>query len=112
MDKLLAHAQAEQKILYRRLQKSENAKARKFAFEGEVEHEVVENQLQQLARMRNKGSEQWTARLTFLKEAVEKHVEEEESTGFSCAHDEFDTEELEKLGQQFQREKEKIGAVA
>jgi hemerythrin superfamily protein len=112
MDKLLAHSQAEQKILYRRLQKSKDAKARKFGFEGEVEHEVVENQLQQLARTRNKESEQWTARLTFLKEAVEKHVKEEESTGFSCADDEFDTEELQKLGQQFQREKEKIGAAA
>jgi hemerythrin superfamily protein len=112
MDKLIAHAQAEQKVLYRRLQKSDNAKARKFAFEGEVEHEVVENQLQQLARMRNKDSEPWTARLTFLKEAVEKHVKEEESTGFSCADEEFDTKELEKLGQQFQREKEKLSAAA
>jgi hypothetical protein len=112
MDKLLAHAQTEQKILYRRLQKSENAKARKFAFEGEVEHEIVENQLQHLARMHNKDSEQWTARLIALKEAVEKHVKEEESTGFSCTDDEFDTEELQKLGQQFLREKEKVGAVA
>jgi iron-sulfur cluster repair protein YtfE (RIC family) len=110
MDKLLAHLQAEQKILYRRLQKSENTEARKFAFEGEVEHEVVESQLQQLARARNKDSEQWTARLSFLQEAVEKHVKEEESTGFSCAHQEFDTEALQKLGRQFQREKEKVGA--
>jgi predicted outer membrane protein len=84
--------------LYRRLQKSENAKARKFAFEGEVEHEIVKNQLQQLARTHNKDSEQWTARLTVLKEAVETHVKEEESTGFSRVDDEFDTEELQKLG--------------
>ena len=112
MGKLLAHARAEQKILYRRLQKSEHAEARKFALEGEVEHEVVESQLQQLARARNKESEQWTARLTFLKEAVEKHVKEEESTGFSCAHEEFDTEELQKLGEQFQREKGKVTAAA
>ena len=112
MGKLLAHAKAEQKILYRKLEKSEDGRARKFAFEGEVEHEVVETQLQELARARNKESEQWTARLTFLQEAVEKHVEEEESTGFSCAHEVFDSDELLRLGEQFRREKEKTLAAA
>jgi hemerythrin superfamily protein len=112
MSKLLAHAKAEQKILYRKLEKSRNSEARKFAFEGEIEHEVVESQLQQLARARNKDSEQWTARMTFLQEAVEKHVKEEESTGFSLAHEEFDKEELLKLGEQFQREKGKMFAAA
>jgi hypothetical protein len=112
MSKLLAHAKAEQKILYRKLKKSRDSDARKFAFEGEVEHEVVEGQLQQLARARNKDSEQWTARLTFLQEAVGKHVKDEESTGFSCAHAEFDSEELQELGERFQREKEKMLAEA
>jgi hemerythrin-like domain-containing protein len=108
MRKLLAHAKAEQKILYRKLEKPRDPDARKFAFEGEVEHEVVESQLQQLARARNKDTEQWTARMIFLQEAVEHHVKEEESTGFSCAHQEFDSEELKKLGEQFQREKSKM----
>lgn len=112
MSKLLAHAKAEQKILYRKLEKSRDSDARKFAFEGEVEHEVVESQLQQFARARNKDSEQWTARLTFLQEAVEKHVKEEESTGFSYAHAGFDSEELQKLGERFQREKDKMLAEA
>jgi hypothetical protein len=62
MNKLLAHAKAEQKVLYRKLEKSQDDDARKFAFEGEVEHEVVETQLHELARARNKESEQWTAR--------------------------------------------------
>ena len=44
----------------------------------------------------------------FLQEAVEKHVEEEESTGFSYANQEFGSEELIKLGEQFQREKNKM----
>ena len=34
MSKLLAHAKAEQKILYRKLEKSRDSDARKFAFEG------------------------------------------------------------------------------
>ena len=69
---------------------------------------MVEGQLQQLARARSKDSEQWTARLTFLQEALEKHIKEEESEGFSCAHEEFDAAELQKLGEQFQLEKKKI----
>jgi hemerythrin HHE cation binding domain-containing protein len=106
--KLLAHAKAEQKILYRKLEKSRDSDARKFAFEGEVEHEVVESQLQQLAGARNKDTEQWTARMVFLQEAVEHHVKEEERTGYSCAYQEFDSEELKKLREQFQREKNKM----
>jgi hemerythrin superfamily protein len=108
MSKLLAHAKAEQKILYRKLEKSQDSDVRNFAFEGEVEHEVVESQLQQLARTRNKDTEQWTARMIFLQEAVKHHVKEEESTGFSSAHQEFDSEELKKLGEQFQHEKNKM----
>jgi hypothetical protein len=86
---------------YRKLEKSRDSDARKFAFEGEVEHEVVESQLQQFARARNKDSEQWTARLTFLQEAVEKHVKEEESTGFSYAHAGFDSERAAKTRRAF-----------
>ena len=48
-----------------------------------------------LGKARNKASEQWTAQMTVLKELVQHHVKEEESTGFSCARREFETEELE-----------------
>jgi len=108
MDKLLAHAHAEQNVLYKKLEKSEDEKTRKFAFEGTNEHQIVENQLEQLSRTRNKASEQWTAQMTVLRELVMHHVKEEESTGFSSARKEFDGEQLEKLGQQFQRQKEKL----
>ena len=59
-----------------------------------------------------KASEQWTAQLTVLRELINHHVKEEESTGFSCARSEFDKEQLEKMGQQFQRQKEKLMAEA
>src|SRR5689334_3327669 len=78
----------------------------------EAEQQVVEQQLQQMARTRNKASEQWTAQLTVLKELVNHHVKEEESTGFSCARNEFEREELEKMSGQFQRQKEKLMAEA
>ena len=64
MMKLLAHAHAEQNVLYKKMAKSEGEETRSFAFEGDNEHQIVEQQLKQLARARNKASEQWTAQAT------------------------------------------------
>lgn len=112
MNMLLAHSHAEQQVLYKKMEKSDDEKARKFALEGTNEHQIVEQQLQQMAKARNKATEQWTAQLTVLRELVNHHVREEESTGFSCARSEFDKEQLEKFGQQFQRQKQKLMAEA
>ncbi|MBV9863701.1 MAG: hemerythrin domain-containing protein [Alphaproteobacteria bacterium] len=112
MTNLLAHAHAEADVLYRKLEKSQEEGSRKFAFEGDNEHQIVENQLNQMAKARNKTTEPWTAQLTVLQELLKHHIKEEESTGFSSAHSEFDREQLEKLGAQFQRAKEKLMAAA
>jgi hemerythrin-like domain-containing protein len=61
-----------------------------------------------VSRARNKASEQWTAQATVLRELISHHVKEEEGTGFSCADREFDAAGLEKLGEQFRRQKEKL----
>jgi hemerythrin-like domain-containing protein len=106
--KLLAHSQAEQAVLYRKMEKSKDEEARSFAFEGDNEHHIVEQQLEQMSRSRNKASEQWTAQATVLRELVNHHVKEEEGTGFRCAAAEFDAATLEKLGEQFRRQKEKL----
>ena len=108
MSKLLAHSHAEQNVLYKKMEKSENEKSRTFAYEGENEHQIVEQQLQQMARARNKASEQWTAQASVLQDLIEHHVEEEESTGFSYARSEFDGATLEKMADQFRKQKEKL----
>ena len=110
MTKLVAHLEAEQRVLYKKMEKSEDEKTRKFAFEGTNEHQIAEQQLQHMAKARNKAGEQWTAQLTVLRELVNHHVEEEESTGWSCARKEFDREELDKMRDQFRRQKEKLMA--
>ena len=112
MGMLLAHSHAEENVLYKKMEKSDDEKTRKFAFEGTNEHQIVEQQLRQMSRARNKASEQWTAQLTVLKELVNHHVKEEESTGFTCVRKEFDREQLEKFGEQFRRQKEKLMAEA
>lgn len=108
MTKLLAHAHAEQNVLYKKMEKSNDEKTRSFAFEGDNEHMIVEQQLKQMSRARNKASEQWTAQATVLRELINHHVKEEEGTGFTQARREFDSEQLEKLGEQFRRQKEKL----
>src|SRR5215469_9066959 len=88
--KLLAHAHAEQEVLYRRLQSSQSETSRTFAHEGANEHQIVEGQLQKLSAAGDYMTDQWTAGLKVLRDLVEHHVEEEESTGFSRARDEFE----------------------
>jgi hypothetical protein len=107
MTMLLAHSNAEAEVLYKPMKKSDSEDTRSFALEGENEHRHVEMQLKDMARATSKTSEAWTAKLTVLKELVEHHVKEEESTGFKCARTEFDAAELEKMGQRFQKLKEK-----
>jgi len=52
--------------------------------------------------------EQWTAELKVLRELVEHHVEEEESTGFSCARDELGKDELEAMAERFRTRKAQL----
>jgi len=103
--KLLAHAHAEQEVLYRALEAGQSEASRTFAHEGANEHTIVERQLQKMSADHDKTGEQWTAELKVLRELVEHHVEEEESTGFSCARGEFDKDELEAMAERFQTRK-------
>jgi iron-sulfur cluster repair protein YtfE (RIC family) len=107
-DKLLPHLQAEQEILYRRLETGKSDQARKFGVEGTSEHSIVERQIQKLAGLGNPMRDGWTAEFKVLQDLIEHHVEEEESTGFSCARDEFDKEQLEDMSREFETRKAKL----
>jgi hemerythrin superfamily protein len=106
--KLLTHSHAEDEVLYRRLKGSQNEASRKFAEEGEREHELVEQQLQKMLAADDKISDLWMEQLTELQKLVDHHVDAEESTGFSCARNEFDKDELEAMGMEFQRRKDEL----
>ena len=106
--KLLAHAHAEQEVLYNRLEASQSEASRSFAYEGTNEHQILEKQLQKMSAEHDKASEKWSAELEVLRELVEHHVEEEESTGFSCARQDFDKDELEAMAQRFQNRKAQL----
>jgi hemerythrin superfamily protein len=106
--RLLTHSHAEDEVLYRRLKSSQHEASRKFAQEGEREHQLVEQQLQKMLAADDKMSDVWMEQLTELQKLVDHHVDEEESTGFSCAREEFAKDELEAMGTEFQRRKDEL----
>jgi hemerythrin-like domain-containing protein len=107
--KLLPHLEAEQEVLYRRFEAGKSDESRKFGIEGTSEHSLVEQQVETLSRLGNPMSDQWTAELKVLQDLIEHHVGEEESTGFSCARDEFTKEQLEAMSGEFQTRKAQLG---
>lgn len=99
---LLAHAHAEMAVVYPRLARIKELSA--TMREAEVEHEVVERLVDELAAMRPDG-EQWLARLVVLKEMVMHHVEEEEHEIFDVAKEHLDSAEAERLCAEYLRRK-------
>ena len=108
--KLLPHLLAEQQILYARLGAGKEEESREFSQEGTSEHRMVEQQVDKMKGMGNTMSEEWTAELKVLQDLIEHHVGEEESTGFRCARDEFDKDQLEAMGGEFQTRKAQLAA--
>jgi hemerythrin-like domain-containing protein len=106
---LTAHSRAEEKVLYRGMEKSEEGKD--DALEGAVEHEVVDRLMEDLSRSRSIGSDTWTARCTVLQELLEHHIDEEEGEFFKIARKIFDRETLAKMGMAFTAEKTKLASA-
>ena len=101
-----AHAKAEQEVLYSRMENSPNEDSRHFALEGTSEHGLIEQQVQKLSGMGDAMSDAWAAEFKVLEDLIDHHVDEEEDTGFGCARDDFETEELEAMRDEFQRRKQ------
>jgi hypothetical protein len=84
-------------VLYRRLQSGKSKEFRQFGQEGTSEHKAAEQQVQKMSAMDNPMGDSWEAEFKVLIYMIEHHVDEEESTGFSCARAEFDKSQLEAM---------------
>jgi len=109
---VIAHAHAEQKVLYQFLKNSKKEELREFSLEGEVEHTIVEDLLGLLKRSRKKGGEQWMARCKVVKELLEHHIEEEEGELFEMMDKEISKEEMETLGKEMLEKEEQEKKMA
>lgn len=107
-NKLLPHLQAEQEVLYQRLEAGKSGESREFGIEGTNEHEMIERQVRKMSGLRNPAGEEWTAELKVLLALIERHVAEEESTGFSSAREEFSKQQLKAMAQEFQTRKARL----
>jgi hemerythrin-like domain-containing protein len=106
---LLPHLEAEEEVLYRRLQGAKSAEARQFGHAGTAEHEAAERQVQKMSDPGVPMGDRWEGELKVLIDLIAHHVDEEESTGFSCARDEFGKEQLEAMREEFQIRKAQLG---
>jgi hemerythrin superfamily protein len=104
--KISAHNEAEELVFYKRMEKHDES--RFTALEGEEEHDVADRVLQSLGKSTAKDSDRWTARATVLKELLEHHVEEEEDEAFEKARAIFSADELEAMGEEFERKKQSL----
>ena len=104
---LLAHAEAEDMVLYQSLKEADAV--RDLILEAEEEHRVVARLLGELGRL-SAEDEKWPARATVLRELVEHHVKEEEGEMFKKARKIFDSEQERELGAAFLAEKKRLQA--
>ena len=99
------HAQIEEAIFYPAIKQA--AETREIVLEGYEEHAVVKTLLGELDGM-DVTSEQWTAKLKVLMENVEHHVEEEEGEMFQKARQVLDEDQINKLGERMEQEKQRL----
>lgn len=103
---LSAHAEAEQKVVYNALKKSDEAQD--IVLEAVEEHHIVEILLGEISRARSKDTPVIDAKIKVLKEMVEHHVREEESELFDKARQAFSAEQEMDIAQRFLKAKERI----
>lgn len=103
------HAYLEETILYPVLKQEEGT--REITLEAVEEHRIVKQFLKELDAL-PVTSEQWTAKLTVLKENVEHHVEEEEGEMFKKARAALSREQIDNLTARLESEKKQHKAAA
>ncbi len=92
---LTVHETIEEEIFYPALRS--HPRAKDIVLEGIEEHNVVDNLLGELTDL-SSSDETWGAKSTVMRENVEHHIEEEETSMFVKARQIFDRSELEALG--------------
>lgn len=98
MPLLKNHAEPEQETLYLRM-KDEN-KFRKEAFEGDVEHALAAQLMDELA-LEPEDDDIWMAKVKVLAELVEHHIEEEEEEILKLVRKEMDADIRYVIGQDY-----------
>ena len=104
---LVVHFRAEEKEVYDALLKHRDTDLHDLAYEGYVEHGVLDDLLEKLCKSRKTETDEWKAHAKVLLDLVEHHLEEEERT-FAALEEHFNDDEREALGRRFTAAKARL----
>lgn len=101
---LLAHAKAEETVLYSFMKKREEL--REGGFEGDVEHGLAEQMVDEAKSADD--PDLWSARVKVLAELVEHHIKEEESELLPDVRRNSEASERSLMGEKYRRLKARL----
>jgi hemerythrin superfamily protein len=105
---LLPHAKAEEKVVYNAVIALKYMDAKTHGSEGYLEHEWAAKTLQRLEAIDDPTSPEHIAASKVLKELVEHHIQEEESSIWDDVEKNFDEEQRRRMNAAFQAAKARV----
>jgi hypothetical protein len=105
---LLVHSRAEEKEVYDVLLKFSEPELRDMAWEGYVEHGVLDDLLEKLLKSRKTETDEWKAHAKVLLEFLEHHMQDENERMLPALEEHFNDEEREALGRRFTAAKSRL----
>jgi hemerythrin-like domain-containing protein len=99
---LLAHAKAEEKTFYAELARAGEQGEAKHA---KREHREIEDALREIDSL-DVADDRWPDVLSKLTDAVQHHVEEEESDVFAAARESISAAQLDEIAQRFEEQRQ------
>ena len=107
---LAKHSKAEEKVVYDALIGTGDEEPEQDAYEGYTEHMLAETLLKKLKDGADVTGPEWKAEAKVMQEILEHHIEEEEDTIFGDVEDNFEDDQREEMGAEFERLKGTIPA--
>jgi len=105
---LVPHVRAEEKVLYDAVLALKDKAAKQDGEEGYIEHSLADKTLAKLEKIGNALSPEFGAAAKVLKELVEHHIREEESSVWSDARENFSADQRKLMNQRYLAEKKKV----
>lgn len=106
--KLLMHARAEQRVLYSACERFDDTA--EMIPDSRAEHQEIEQLLGELDSM-PVDAPAWMERFSILQKTVAEHVEDEETVLFPRCKDDFESDQLRELDDDYKHAKDEIEAT-
>ncbi|MBV8799097.1 MAG: hemerythrin domain-containing protein [Alphaproteobacteria bacterium] len=104
---LVPHSRAEEKVVYDALRALRDKEAKQDGEEGYLEHGLADRMLATLGKA-SAGTVEFAAAAKVLRELLNHHIREEESSIWSDVKDNFSDEQREQMNRDFEAAKKKV----